>query len=120
MKSIKKFLFVMVALAAALAFVSCNDDDDDDGVVAVYKFSDDGLSLKITCFDNGKWEMIEDASGAEPEMWGIYEGDPSNDGEVKITVTGSADGSYDEKDSPHTVNIENGSFEFDGLIFKRQ
>ncbi|MBD5411993.1 MAG: hypothetical protein HDR51_04505 [Treponema sp.] len=118
MKSIKKFLFVMVALAAALAFVSCSNDDD--GVVAVYKFSEGGLSLKITCFDNGKWEMIEDAPGAEPEMWGIYEGDPSNDGEVKITVTGSADGSYDEKDSPQTVNIENGSFEFDEVIFKRQ
>ncbi|MBD5408860.1 MAG: hypothetical protein HDR54_05660 [Treponema sp.] len=119
MKSIKKFLFVMVALATAFAFVSCNDDDDD-GVVAVYKFSEGGFSLKITCFDNGKWEMIEDASGAEPEMWGIYEGDPSSDGEVKITVTGSAGGSDDEKGSPYTVNIEDGSFEFDGVIFKRQ
>ncbi|MBD5410185.1 MAG: hypothetical protein HDR53_03770 [Treponema sp.] len=120
MKSIKKFLFVMVALATALAFVSCNNDDDDDGVVAVYKFSEGGLSLKITCFDNGQWEMIEDASGAEPEMWGTYEGDPSNDGEIKITVTGSAGGSDDEKGSPYTVNIKSGSFEFDGLTFKRQ
>ncbi|MBD5414255.1 MAG: hypothetical protein HDR52_07560 [Treponema sp.] len=119
MKSITKFLFVMVALATALAFVSCNDDDDDDGVVAVYKWSEGGLTLKITCFDDGKWEMIEDASGAEPEMWGIYEGDPSNDGEVKITVTGNNVG-LDDKDSSRTVDIKNGSFEFDGIIFKRQ
>ena len=31
MKSIKKFLFIMVALATALAFVSCSNGSDDGG-----------------------------------------------------------------------------------------
>ncbi len=31
MKSIKKFLFIMVALATALAFVSCSNSSDDGG-----------------------------------------------------------------------------------------
>ncbi|MDE7290620.1 MAG: hypothetical protein K2N58_01080 [Treponemataceae bacterium] len=121
MKSIKKFLFIMVALAATLAFFSCSngDDDGDDGVVAVYKSNDVGVILKITCFDNGTWEMIEDASGAEPEMWGTYEGNPSSDGDVKITATDDYRGKLEEP-IVATLSIKNGSFEFDGATFKLQ
>ncbi len=123
MKSIKKILFIMAALAATLAFVSCSsgDDDDDDGVVAVYKYSEHGLSLKITCWDDGTWEFIEDASGATPEMSGTYSGDPSKDGDVKITVKKEyKGGEMVDVNEDYTLIIKNGSFEFDGATFTRQ
>ena len=39
MKGIKKYLFLLAALAAVFGFVACSDDDDDDGpaTVAVYE-----------------------------------------------------------------------------------
>ena len=102
MKSIRKILFVMAALAAVFGFVACSDDDDDGPlVVAMYEYKDtwtaeDGTteySDTYTAFfyndgsfivtsvgndDEGSWNYIEQT--------GVYTGDPSKDGTIKITV----------------------------------
>ena len=89
MKSIKKFLFVMVALATALAFVSCNNDDDPS-TVAVYKGLEDGATVTITFYDDDTWKFVAEYEGEVVGSGsGTYKGDPTKDG--KITVTGEGE-----------------------------
>ncbi len=87
MKSIKKILFIMAALAATLAFVSCSSGDDDPSTVAVYKGTDSGATVTITFYDDDTWKMVAEYEGEVLESAnGTYKGDPTKDG--TITVTG--------------------------------
>ncbi|MBD5443062.1 MAG: copper resistance protein NlpE [Treponema sp.] len=94
MKSIKKFFFVMVALATALAFVSCSNDDDPS-TVAVYKGLDDGVMTTITFYDDDTWKLVVEYEGViEHSGNGTYKGDPTKDG--IITLMGNGETAYME------------------------
>ena len=96
MKSIKKFLFIMVALATALAFVSCSNGDDDGGssnntvasVVATYESED---NYTLTFFADNTFTITFEKFGTEKTKWaGTYymsEGNPSKNGSITITIT---------------------------------
>ncbi|MBD5443030.1 MAG: hypothetical protein HDR34_06475 [Treponema sp.] len=131
MKNIKKFLFVMVAFAAALAFVSCSNDDDNGGgsnngngrTVAIYEGTNpytDGITI-ITFFSNKSWRegWRDDSQTIETLSLGTYEGDPSKDGKITMTktkgtlLTGELVDSYDSWD----VEIEDGKFTYN-YIYK--
>ena len=123
MKSIKKFLFVMVALATALAFVSCsNDDDDEPSTVAVYKADDDGEVSTVTFLDNNTWTWKIELAGQSTDAYaGTFSGDPSKDSEITITPTkmGGKDIPPDYQ-KEEKVDIKNGEFTYLSLTFKRQ
>ena len=122
MKSIKKFLFVMVALATALAFVSCNDDDDEPSTVAVYKADDDGEVSTVTFLDNNTWTWKIELAGQSKDVYaGTFSGDPSKDSEITITPTKAIgkDIPPDYQEEEKLV-IANGEFTYSGLTFKRQ
>ena len=122
MKSIKKFLFVMVALATALAFVSCNDDDDEPSTVAVYKADDDGEVSTVTFLDNHTWTWKIELAGQSKDVYaGTFSGDPSKDSEITITPTKAIgkDIPPDYQEEEKLV-IANGEFTYSGLTFKRQ
>lgn len=111
MKSIKKFLFVMAALAAVFGFVACSDDDDDGpATVAVYELSVTGYSETLTLFDNGTFENVRTVNGKNYTVaTGTYDGDvkkdTSGDNETTFTVKkmAIADTSTGE---PKLVSIE--------------
>ena len=122
MKSIKKFLFVMVALATALAFVSCNDDDDEPSVVAVYKADDDGEVSTVTFLDNNTWTWKIELAGQSTDAYaGTFSGDPSKDNTITITPTkmGGEDIPPDYQ-KEEKVDIKNGEFTYLSLTFKLQ
>ncbi|MDE5613686.1 MAG: hypothetical protein K2I74_03440 [Treponemataceae bacterium] len=122
MKGIKKYFLIFAALAAALTFVSCTDEDDS--TVAVYKGSEDGVTVELTFFDDNTWEAVyrmNDLSVTGTK--GAYSGDPSKDGIIIITVTHMVD--EDMKLKPVTYPAEslpivNGKLNLDGAIFTRQ
>ena len=93
MKSIKKLLFVMAALAAVFGFVACSDDDDDGpATVAVYELSvtGTGYSETLTLFDNGTFENVRTVNGKNYTVaTGTYDGDVKKDtsGDNKTTFT---------------------------------
>lgn len=93
MKSIKKLLFVMAALAAVFGFVACSDDDDDGpATVAVYELSvtGTGYSETLTLFDNGTFENVRTVNGKNYTVaTGTYDGDVKKDtsGDNKVTFT---------------------------------
>ncbi|MBD5411994.1 MAG: hypothetical protein HDR51_04510 [Treponema sp.] len=129
MKSITKFLFVMVALATALAFVSCSNDDNDsdDGVVAVYKSSSSYYTM--TFFDDYTWTMdIKEEGETRKYSAGTYEGDPSQDGELKCKMTKVANGEGGLMDVQYPdlsiynydLEIKNGETNFGGITIIRQ
>ena len=94
MKSIKKLIFVMAALAAVFGFVACSDDDDDDdgpSKVAVYKADDsDDMGSDIytlTFYDDHTFSMYwEEDDWSATLCKGKYEGNPEGDGDIIITV----------------------------------
>ncbi len=89
MKSIKKILFIMAALAATLAFVSCSSGDDDPSTVAVYKCTEDGATVTITFYDDDTWKMVAEYEGEVVESGnGTYKGDPTKDGTITLTGYG--------------------------------
>lgn len=115
MKSIKKILFIMVALATALAFVSCSSEDDDPSTVAVYKGEDNGVTMTITFLDDNTWTVKAEAPGySETVMSGTYTGDPSKDG--KITIKGTMEGEEFEDE----IEIANGKTDYFDGTFTRQ
>lgn len=87
MKSIKKYLFIMAALAAVFGFVACSDEDDDPSTVAVYE-TEDG-SETITFFDDDTWTVTRKVYGKETTIAaGTYAGgNPSKNGSFLITMT---------------------------------
>ena len=129
MKSIKKILFIMVALATALAFVSCSNgsDDGDDGVVAVYKSSSGYYT--VTFFDDHTWTMDITSEGETiKDAAGTYEGDPSKDGELKLkmTKTANGEGGLIDLDYPdlsiynYSLTVKDGETYFGGITITRQ
>ena len=86
MKSIKKFLFVMAALAAVWSFVSCSSDDDDPKTIAVYENIWDS-DESITFYDDGTFETIDKILGTMAT--GTYKGDVTKNtgADNKVTYT---------------------------------
>lgn len=116
MKSIKKFLFVMVALAAVWSFISCSSDDDGPKTVAVYEygFSSGAASYteKITFFDDGTFENVATSaygsfSDSYPVATGTYTGDVTKDTgtDNKVTVT-IEKYAYEEDEKTILLSIE--------------
>ncbi len=132
MKGIKKYLFIMAALAAVFGFVACSDEDDDPSVVAVYKATDDGATLTITFLDDDTWSLVgetegQKATGAE----GTYTGDPSKDTSTSNIVTITIKKFADDEDgklvdattefpTPIPVLIINGKANVMGAVYTRQ
>ena len=99
MKGIKKYLFMLMALAAVFGFVACSDDDDDDdgpATVAVYKadMSDDyGEEFyTLTFYSDKTFRVNSSGKDEDGETWndqianGIYDGDPTQDGKISVTI----------------------------------
>ena len=97
MKSIKKLIFVMAALAAVFGFVACsNDDDDGPETVAVYKadYSDkDSTDITIlTFYAGGSFSVYEEWDDGEDRWSGIgctgtYTGDVTKNTSATNIVT---------------------------------
>ena len=99
MKGIKKYLFMLMALAAVFGFVACSDNDDDDYVplpVAVYKavesfFEDETFIHTLTFLNNGSFTISEYCEEEGPYTYltymGTYTGKPAEDGEIVMTIT---------------------------------
>ena len=87
MKSIKKLIFVMAALAAVFGFVACSDDDDDGpSKVAVFESTPD--TYTVTFYSNDTYEVVGDFGpgvGKKTAEKGTYTGKP--EGESKVTLT---------------------------------
>lgn len=101
MKGIKKYLFMLMALAAVFSFVACSDDDDDDDdelgtvIFSTTPGADSGgeVGVMILTFNSNKtflMEFVGTYEGEEVEHWtafqGRYEGNPSKDGEIILII----------------------------------
>ena len=143
MKGIKKYLFIMVALAAIFGFVACSDDDEDDsGIVAVYtadKSNRDGTDIYTLIFNNDgtfsmhrAWNLGTSSNNELTIYEGTYTGKSTQDGIITITIKKIADkdgnlgnASADvQKPISVTITNEMGSFPVDetfySLVFTRQ
>ena len=126
MKGIKKYLFLLAALAAVFGFVACSDDDDDDGpaTVAVYKAEVTGSTQTATFFDDGTFlvEAIIPQVGTTEIAVGTYkDGDPAADGEITLTYTklpSGAPSSYLNTDTK--VTVKDKKVEIFGTTYTRQ
>ena len=101
MKSIRKILFVMATLAAVFGFVACSNDDDEPSTVAVYEYketwpAEDGTTecsdtYTVTFYDDNTYTVTSVGKDDE-DSWnhtmqkGVYTGDPSKDGTIKMTA----------------------------------
>lgn len=100
MKSIRKILFVMAALAAVFGFVACsNDDDDGPSAVAVYECKDMWKEGDVECYNiytvtfyDDNTYTVTSVGKDDEDSWnytvqkGVYTGDPSKDGTIKMTA----------------------------------
>ena len=136
MKSIKKYLFMLMALAAVFGFVACSNDDDDDGpsTVAVYKATTTGVDWSVTYtakfFEGGTFAVDSSSQGHSiTAMTGTYTGDPSKDGEITMTYEFIGNYEYNkdfydlegiELNKPVTVTIKDGKCEILGYVYTRQ
>ena len=96
MKSIKKLLFVMAALAAVFGFVACsNDDDGGPSRVAVYTADESEGDYTdiytLTFYDDDTFSMYHEME-YRGEEWsatifeGTYRGNPEGNGDIYITL----------------------------------
>ena len=129
MKSIKKYLFIMAALAAVFGFVACSDDDDDPSAVATYKATYSSYTILVTFLDDGTWSQTSEYLGKNKTTMaeGTYRGDPSVDnGKVYITPTkylSSADKLTEipkEYQEEETITITNKKFTYNYYSYTRQ
>lgn len=103
MKSIRKYLFVMMAVAAVFAFVACGDDEDDDPtVIAMFGSTEYSKADCVVSFLSDGTFSVSDSDpamvmlGAGTIMTGTYSGNPTqNDQTVKLTAT-AVNAVYDE------------------------
>ena len=143
MKGIKKYLFMLMALAAVFGFVACSDDDDDDGPVAVYvaqkngKYDDGSDYIGKSTFyfySDGSFERYEywwdeeDGEDTWPEYKGTYTGEPAKDGEITITVTHWVEKGDEWVPVPESqeeyyskkITISDGTFTYNDMEFVKQ
>ena len=123
MKSIKKYLFIMAALAAVFGFVACSDEDDDPSTVATYK--DASSVYTATFYDDNTWSTVGKVANQEMTVAaGTYTGAPAKDGEISITTTKymGADGKLADvpNASAQKVTISGGKMTFNGAVYTRQ
>ncbi|MDE5614538.1 MAG: hypothetical protein K2I74_07845 [Treponemataceae bacterium] len=93
MKSIKKYLFIMAALAAVFGFVACSDDEDETPYpVAVYEtVSYSGYNISnphytVTFFSDNTW--VQTTKDQQIRATGIYMGFPAaSEGDIYLTPT---------------------------------
>ncbi|MDE7140063.1 MAG: hypothetical protein K2O09_04835 [Treponemataceae bacterium] len=123
MKSIKKYLFIMAALAAVFGFVACNDEDDDPSTVATYK---DATGIEtVTFLDDNTWSVSGEVLGNKMTVAeGTYTGDPAKDGDITITMKKAMGADGKMKDIPNAsaekVTISNGKMTYDYTLYTRQ
>ena len=84
MKSIKRYFFVMMAIATVFGFVACSDDDDPTAI-AMFK----GISwesCEVSFFSDGTFSVVDTDIGMA--MSGMYTDNPTeNNGTVKVTAS---------------------------------
>ena len=108
MKSIRKILLVMAALAAVFGFVACSDDDDGPSAVAVYENKETWTEGDVDCYDTRTAFFYDDKTFIvtldykdDEESWniiywtGVYTGDLSTDNTIRMTVKKVAWGDND-------------------------
>ena len=144
MKGIKKYLFMLMALAAVFGFVACSDDDDDDGPSKVAEYvgqeepEEGGNYISKSTFyfysdgsfeRHGYWWDEEDGAYTYPQDKGTYTGEPAKDGEITITVTHWVDKgdewvpvpeSQKEHYSNQKITISDGTFTYEYMEFVKQ
>lgn len=128
MKSIKKYLFIMAALAAVFGFVACGDEDDNPSTVAEYKATYSSYTLLVTFLDDGTWSQTSEYLGKNKTTMaeGTYRGNPSADGKVYITPTKYLKNDNKLTEIPkeyqeeETLNISNKKFTYDYTTYTRQ
>lgn len=91
MTGIKKYLFIMAALAAVFGFVACDNDEEEDNIVAVYTatMTEDGIAMLVTMTfygDNTFLATYTVMSITVTGMVGTYTGIPSKDGRIIMTI----------------------------------
>lgn len=91
MKGVKKYLFIMAALAAVFGFVACDNDEEEDNIVAVYTatVTEDGIAETETMTFYGDNTFLATSSAMSitvTVMVGTYKGDPSKDGRIIMTI----------------------------------
>ncbi len=103
MKSIKKFLFIMAALAAISAFVSCsNGDDDGPSKIASYTGEYGG---KATFYDNGTF-YVEGNSSAKWSAQGTYSGNLNMNGSIVLNCTKYTENGIDTNAGGMTITVD--------------
>lgn len=84
MRKFAKISAVLAALVFALAFAGCNsDDNDDDPSVVTTWFQSDDNELTLCFYSDGTFTMND---GADVKGKGVYSGDTTKDGVVKMTT----------------------------------
>lgn len=121
MKSIKKYLFIMAALAAVFGFVACGDDDPS--TVATYK-DITGIET-VTFLDDDTWSVSGEVLGNKMTLAeGTYTGDPAKDGTITITMTKWMGADGEMEDIPNApaekVTISGGKMLYDHTSYTRQ
>ena len=100
MKGIKKYLFMLMALAAVFGFVACSDDDDDDdgpSKVAVYRADmsdEEGEEIyTLTFYSDKSFRVVNNGKDySDGNTWnetvatGTYTGDPTQEGQITATI----------------------------------
>ena len=90
MKSIKKYLFVMAALAVVLGFASCKQDKGPS-IVAEFECKTEYDTSVVTFYADGTFSAVvtESSYGVKGQEFaaGTYVGDPSADEEITVTFT---------------------------------
>ena len=128
MKSIKKYLFIMAALAAVFGFVACSDEDDDPSTVAEYKNTySPYYTYLVTFLDDNTWSQAVEYNGKKETMAaGTYKGNPSVDGKVYITATKYLNNDNKLTEIPkdyreeETLTISNKKFTYNYMTYTRQ
>lgn len=92
MKGIKKYFFIMAALAVVFGFVACGNDEEEDNIVAVYNtatMTEDGIAMLVTMTFYGNNTFLVTYTTMSITMTGMvgtYTGDPSKDGRIIMTI----------------------------------
>ena len=78
------------AMVLALAFVGCKSDDDDDDpsvVTAWYYKTEDGVTETVYFYDDGTFKLEATIDSVTMVgATGVYSGDTTKNGKIKITV----------------------------------